>query len=352
MAVGISPNKLQTVAHTPSDLQSQAVIGRGAGRDERRESILIETSGVIQWYHTITTTENCAQVYCRSVQGGLRRHISDVRGQVQSRSRQSRKVDNGLHVEMNSSSADVAHFNGVVVPEAVLDTQGPIQGLRILHVWRIVRRSSCSSRGGTRKRCNPSRSRWQAAIGQKVRNVGCKGRSVFRNAQLRWQRQNTDVVVVDVIRDSEAAADRRLATGAGRIGKSHTRSPVVLGSAGLIKYRDARHGGEAVQALRPNTEWCGGVFVTHAEVQSEVLLYSPVVVYEPIQSRLVAVIGGLAYASLPQNIRAQVVQILLQGIVFVVAPRSLGERLRRDVLATLNTYFHSMFVVRPADVVG
>ncbi len=130
---------------------------------------------------------------------------------------------------------------------------------------------------------------------------------------------------MDVIRDSEAAADSRLATGAGRIGESHTRSPVVLGSARLIKYRDARHGCEAVQALRPNAERCGGIFVTHAEVQSEILLYSPVVVHEPIQSRLVTVIGGLAYASLRQNIRAQVIQILLQGIVFVVAASSLSE---------------------------
>src|SRR3984957_15345511 len=174
MAVGISPNKLQTVAHTPSDLQSQAVIGRGAGRDERRESILIETSGVIQWYHTITTTENCAQVYCRSVQGGLRWHISDVGGQVQSRSRLSRKVDNRLHVEMNPSSANIAHFNGVVVPEAVLHTQGPIHGLRIQYVWRIISRGSSSCGRRSSKRLNTSRSRRQAAVGEKIRSICCK----------------------------------------------------------------------------------------------------------------------------------------------------------------------------------
>src|ERR1700688_2475975 len=106
---------------------------------------------------------------------------------------------------MNPSSAYVAQFDGVIIPEAVLDTQGPIDGLRILHVWWIIRRGSCPGVRRRSERCNASSSRWQAAISEKVRSSFCKRRSVLCHAQLRWQRQNPDVVVVNVIRDSETS---------------------------------------------------------------------------------------------------------------------------------------------------
>src|ERR1700722_19178651 len=136
---------------------------------------------------------------------------------------------------MNPSSANVAQFNSVIVPEAVLNTQSPIEGFGVFDVWRIVGGGSRASRGGVRKRGDPACSRRQAAVGQEVRSIGGEGRGVLRDAQLWRQGQNADVVVVDVIRDSEAAADRRLATGAGRIGESHTRAPIVLGGARLLK---------------------------------------------------------------------------------------------------------------------
>jgi hypothetical protein len=67
---------------------------------------------------------------------------------------------------------------------------------------------------------------------------------------------------------------------------------------------------------------------------------------------LVAVVSGLANAPLRNDVWADIVEILLQRGVFVVAAGALSKGLRRNVFAALNTKLQRMLILCPGKTVG
>src|SRR6202041_171926 len=115
-----------------------------------------------------------------------------------------------LEAQGVACSTDVVDLCSVVLAKGMLDTEVPIDRVRILDVRRNpVGRSR--QRFGPRQSCDAAASRaFQTAVSKEVRR---KWDSLSRRADLRRNRQNTDVVVKGVPRHAEATANRGGTTG-------------------------------------------------------------------------------------------------------------------------------------------
>src|SRR5580704_3942742 len=137
---------------------------------------------------------------------------------------------------MDSAGSDIANFQSVIIQEGVLDSQRPVDGLRILLIYG----NECSS-GSAR-----TRDVWEdgdAAAGGQDAAAGQEGRGTSKaatrlgaiagGAQLRRSRQDSQIVEQDVIGDAGAGPDGGASTGARRIGKADARTPIIFCRARL-----------------------------------------------------------------------------------------------------------------------
>src|SRR5882762_11257165 len=107
---------------------------------------------------------------------------------------------------MDTAGTDIPHRHGIVLVKYVLYTKRPLDRLRrqLIHDDMIACLGALCC--DIRECSDASRTRLDPATAQIIRNVGFK-RRVNRSAQLWRQREDSDVVIQDIIRNTKTCAD-------------------------------------------------------------------------------------------------------------------------------------------------
>src|SRR5262249_5277037 len=112
---------------------------------------------------------------------------------------------------------------------------------------------------------------------------------VAGSAELRRHREQAQVVIQNVVGHAEAAADCGIAAEpAGRIGKAHTRSEVLVLRLRFAEVDEAGHARCRVQALQTFAEWHRRELVAQANVDGKVFGNTEVVITINVNGRLIA----------------------------------------------------------------
>ena len=226
--------------------------------------------------------------------------------------------------------------------EHVLHAKVPLNRIWRLHVLRNVAARTCS-----RFVCGHGwaalRVRSNAASLEEISDLVAvrSATNVDGRGQLRRQRKEPDVVEQDIVCHAEARADGGVATGAGRVGNTDARRPVVLGIMRLTELENAGNARHLVERLRTHRIWHRRVFVTDAEVHSKIRPHAPCILRIVVAGNLVAVVDDVAQRAL-RKIGLLVEQVAGKRYPLVIATGSLGERLRCDVLAKFGSEFEGM----------
>src|SRR5215469_7716304 len=149
-------------------------------------------------------------------------------------------VEPVLHVEVNPASSHVSHFRGVVIAEGPLHTQIP--GFRV-GVFNLIGQESRGASPGGRliEYRDPAQIlEWNAAVG-KERVAGAGDWAINGRADLRRPFEHPDIVVKDVVADSETATDRHFAALPGREGEPDARHEVFFGRLGRAESDQTRN---------------------------------------------------------------------------------------------------------------
>src|SRR6266436_556041 len=260
-------------------------------------------------------------------------------------------VDTRLRVQVNTASAQVASFEGVLRAELVLHAEIVLDGIGVFLVDHDVVGGSGLLSSQSREGLNAARAGQDPAVGQEIID-NRRLRIVDRAAQLRRERQNADVVVQDVVAQTEAGADGGVSALARRPRQADARHEVGFGSAGLAEVDQAGNTGGNVQLLGPFAEGNGGVFVAQAEANGQIAAQFPTVAGVPEDADLVAIIGGGAQATFGKIVWINVAEVEVHGVVVIIAARSLSKLLRRNELAGFHAEFERVIALGPGHVVN
>src|ERR1700678_3336547 len=106
-----------------------------------------------------------------------------------------------------------------------------------------------------------------------------------------------------------------------------------------------------VQVLCALADWNRRELVPETVVECDGRRDAPGVVYVTIESGLVAIVDEVSGRALAKVRWSQVVEILREVVILIVATNTLGKGLGRDELAPIKADFELMFALGPADVV-
>ena len=165
------------------------------------------------------------------------------------------------------------------------------------------------------------------------------------------QRQNSEIVVQHIVGHAESGADHGVAAGSGRISEADAGREVGGLRLGRFKGDHAGHVGDLVEGLQPLAFRHRRIFITQPQVDGQVGADAPVVVGIKVEGDLIAVVRTDGQTALRQVVGAEVVQILVEVGIIVIAAHALGELLGSDEVSAVETELEIMAALDPAQVV-
>ena len=253
---------------------------------------------------------------------------------------------------MNAARAQVSRFKGIVLREHVLHTEVPLNRVGKLLVRNVI--GSAGDGVSAAQRSNGCVRRDPAAL-QKTGSAArrrAKRIRVDSSTELRGKRENTDVVVQNIVSHAEARPDGSIAAGARRKGDSNARREVVVLRLRFVEHKHARGVGDVIEPLKPLRVRHARELVPEAEIQREVRLDAPGVVDVRISGDLIAVINDIPNTALGEIVRREILQVQDRAVVVVLAARALRERSGADGLSTVKAELESVPTLGPGHVVG
>src|SRR5882724_5506513 len=117
-------------------------------------------------------------------------------------------------------------------------------------------------------------------MGEEVRRIVGQAGDIFSQLEIAWLFVDIQIVIRLIVVNSESGSYRPKAALSGRPGDSHSRRPVVLVGARRVECDQTRQVRQRTGALIAGDDWDGDVFITHPQIDSEVVPQTEVVVEE------------------------------------------------------------------------